>query len=73
MLHPAIASKVTSLPTIFARLVICTVSSNMALLEAVVAQPQVTRWHWGSGAVSGAVARLAASVADALIRTTPGL
>lgn len=43
-----IACQVTCFPTVVASLVICAVSSNMALLVAVIAQPQVPGGNWGS-------------------------
>lgn len=63
----AVTSKVTSLPTILARLVIGAVSCYVTLLVAVIAQPQVTRCLWWGAAVSSTVARLSTGVADALI------
>lgn len=39
-----ITCQVARLPTIVACLFVCTVSCNMTLLVAVVAQPQVPRW-----------------------------
>lgn len=68
----AITCKMTRLPTVLARLIVCTLNRDMALLEAVIAQPYVARWHWGSCAVSSTVPCLAASVADALIWTVSG-
>ena len=68
----AITCTVTCLPTVLACLVIGTVSCNMTLLEAVIAQPQITRWQLGGCAVSSTVPCLTTGVADALIWTVSG-
>jgi len=44
----AITRKVTCLPAVLAGLFVSTFRQNVALLEAIVAQPQVARWHGGS-------------------------
>lgn len=59
----------TRLPAVPTGLVVGTVSCYVALLEAVIAQPQIARWQLRSCAGSGTVSCLPTSVADALIRT----
>lgn len=64
--------QVARLPTVVARLLVGTFRSTVALLVAVVTEPQITRRQLRSRAFPGKMARLATSVADSFIRAITG-
>lgn len=63
-----VPGQVACLPAVFACLIVCTISSKMALFVTVVAESQVTGRQLRVGALSSTVARFATGVADALVR-----
>lgn len=68
----AITRQVAGFPTVLTSLVVCTVSSDVALFVAVVAESHVARWHLRSGAFPRTVAGFPTRVADPLVRAVSG-
>lgn len=68
----AVASKMARLATVVAGLLVGAVGRHVALLIAVVAEPHVARGHRGRRALLRTVTRLAARVADTLVRAVAG-